>query len=142
MQTCHTMCPAATKYGSISRTVYICRSQFPVGSALMNLLSMSIMSIYGNHKQAVSICFNASFCLSVMCLILHSTSADHTSSIVLSKDIKLSNKLAASFKSPLLTAVLAAGSFVGPCVPSCGLSNASVPDSGESYACHCNEHGV
>ena len=55
------------------------------------------MSIYCNHKQAVHDCFKASFCLSIMCLILHSTSAEHTSSIVLSKDVKLSNKLAASF---------------------------------------------
>ena len=91
------------------------------------------MSIYCNHKQAVRDCFKASFCLSIMCLILHSTLAEHASSIVLSKDIKLPNKLPASSKSPLLTAVLAGGSFVAPCVPSCGLSSASVPGSGESY---------
>ena len=60
------------------------------------------MSIYCNHKQAVRDCFKASFCISVMCLILQNTSAEHT--------------------------------FVAPCIPSCGLSSAYVPGSGESYA--------
>ena len=47
------LCPAAAKYGSISRSDWRWSCQFPVLSALMNRRRISSMSIYCNHSLAV-----------------------------------------------------------------------------------------
>ena len=133
MQTCHTMC--VQQLGSMEASHEQCVDAGPNSP----FVCFDESPEYVHHVHILQPQTSGAFCLSIMCLILHSTSAEHTSSIVLSKEIKLSNKLAASFKSPLLTAVMSGGSFVAPCVPSfvkcvCAWQWRVV--------CHRNAHGV